>query len=181
MKFSEDEIRDLIKQALSDTKAGIEVEDVLQAPEERFDQVEQALRELFTDNYREFIDDVMLVAPKPATFRVNLPNGNNIFMKWMGEAFEIQVEGKRYRMDYNSEFTQALNHISELFKYGVPKQEGSFDEFSEEGGAPGGFGGGGGDFPGGEGGPTGDFSDLPDEGGEDFGAEEPGTEEPDFA
>ena len=59
MKFSEDEIRDLIKQALSDTKAGIEVEDVLQAPEERFDQVEQALRELFTDNYREFIDDVM--------------------------------------------------------------------------------------------------------------------------
>lgn len=178
MKFSEDEIRDLVKQALSDVKAGLPVEDALEAPEERFDEVEQALKELFTDNYREFIDEVMLVAPKPATFRVNLPNGNNIFMKWLGETFEIQVEGKRYRMDYNSEFTQALNHISELFKYGVPKEEGDFADF-EEGGAPGGFGGGGGDFPGGE--PTGDFTDLPDEGGEELGGEEPAGEEPEFA
>ena len=178
MKFSEDEIRDLIKQALSDVDAGLSAEDVLEAPEERFDQVEQALKELFTDNYREFIDDVVLVAPKPATFRVNLPNGNNIFMKWLGETFELQVEGKRYRMDYHEQFMQALNHITELFKYGTQKTEGSFDEFSEEGGAPGGFGGGG-DFPGEEG-PSGDFSDLPDEGGEELGVE-PETDEPDFA
>ena len=70
---------------------------------------------------------------------------------------------------------QALNHITELFKYGTPKQEGSFDEFGEEGEA--GSPGSGGDFPGE---PTGDFSDIPDEGGEDFGGEEPAGEEPDF-
>ena len=177
MKFSEDEIRDLIKQALSDVNAGLSAEDVLEAPEERFDQVEQALKELFTDNYREFIDDVVLVAPKPATFRVNLPNGNNIFMKWLGETFELQVEGKRYRMDYHEQFMQALNHITELFKYGTQKAEGSFDEFGEGGeaasaGAPGGF----------EGGPTGDFEDLPDDfGGDDTAPDAEGGEEPDFA
>lgn len=175
MKFSEDEIRDLIKQALADVDAGLPAENVLEAPEERFEQVQQALKELFTENYREFIEQVTLVAPKPATFRVDLPNGNNIFLKWLGEAFEIQVEGKRYKMDYHEQFMQALNHITELFKYGTPKQEGSFDEFGEEGEA--GSPGSGGDFPGE---PTGDFSDIPDEGGEDFGGEEPAGEEPDF-
>ena len=178
MKFSEDEIRDLVKQALADVNAGLPTDQALEAPEERFEEVEQALKELFTENYREFIDEVMLVSPKPATFRVDLPNGNNIFLKWLGEAFEIQVEGKRYRMDYHEQFLQALNHITELFKYGTQKEQGSFDEFSEEGGAPGGFGGGGGDFPGE---PTGDFSDLPDEGGEELGGEEPAGEEPEFA
>ena len=177
MKFQEDEIRDLVKQALADTKAGLPVEKVLEDPNERFIDVESALKELFTEDYLQFIEGVELVAPKPSIFRVNLPNGNHIFLKWLGESFEIQVEGKRYRMDFNSEFTQALSHISELFKYGVMKQEGSFDEFADGGeagmsaGTPGGF----------EGGPAGDFSDLPDEGGEDFGGEEPGTEEPDFA
>ena len=177
MKFQEDEIRDLVKQALADTKAGLPAERTLEAPEERFYDVESALKELFTENYREFIDEVKLIAPKPATFRVDLPNGNNIFMKWLGESFEVQVEGKRYRMDYNSEFTQALSHISELFKYGTMKSEGEFDEFADggEAGSPGGFGGGG-DFPGDEG-PTGDFEDIPDTG--DFGGEEP-AEEPDF-
>jgi curved DNA-binding protein CbpA len=175
MKFSEDEIRDLIKQALADVDAGLPAENVLEAPEERFEQVQQALKELFTENYREFIEQVTLVAPKPATFKVDLPNGNNIFLKWLGEAFEIQVEGKRYKMDYHEQFMQALNHITELFKYGTPKQEGSFDEFGEEGEA--GSPGSGGDFPGE---PTGDFSDIPDEGGEDFGGEEPAGEEPDF-
>lgn len=175
MKFSEDEIRDLIKQALADVDAGLPAENVLEAPEERFEQVQQALKELFTENYREFIEQVTLVAPKPATFRVDLPNGNNIFLKWLGEAFEIQVEGKRYKMDYHEQFMQALNHITELFKYGTPKQEGSFDEFGEEGEA--GSPGSGGDFPGE---PTGDFSDIPDEEGEDFGGEEPAGEEPDF-
>ena len=177
MKFSEDEIRDLIKQALSDVDAGLSAEDVLEAPEERFEQVEQALKELFTDNYREFIDQVTLVAPKPATFRVDLPNGNDLFLKWLGEAFEIQIEGKRYRMDYHEQFMQALNHLTELFKYGTAKQEGSFDEFGEGGeaesaGAP----GSGGDFPGE---PTGDFDDIPTD-GDDFGGEEPAGEEPDF-
>lgn len=177
MKFSEDEIRDLVKQALADVHAGLPTDQALEAPEERFDEVEQALKELFTENYREFIDEVMLVSPKPATFRVDLPNGNNIFLKWLGECFEIQVEGKRYRMDYHEQFMQALNHITELFKYGAQKTEGSFNEFDEggeagySGGAPGGFG----DEP------TGDFSDLPDEGGEELGGEEPGGEEPDFA
>ena len=175
MKFSEDEIRDLIKQALADVDAGLPAENVLEAPEERFEQVQQALKELFTENYREFIEQVTLVAPKPATFKVDLPNGNNIFLKWLGEAFEIQVEGKRYKMDYHEQFMQALNHITELFKYGTPKQEGSFDEFGEAGEA--GSPGSGGDFPGE---PTGDFSDIPDEGGEDFGGEEPAGEEPDF-
>ena len=175
MKFSDDEIRDLIKQALADVDAGLPAENVLEAPEERFEQVQQALKELFTENYREFIEQVTLVAPKPATFKVDLPNGNNIFLKWLGEAFEIQVEGKRYKMDYHEQFMQALNHITELFKYGTPKQEGSFDEFGEEGEA--GSPGSGGDFPGE---PTGDFSDIPDEGGEDFGGEEPAGEEPDF-
>lgn len=175
MKFSEDEIRDLVKQALADVNAGLPSDQALEAPEERFDEVEQALKELFTENYREFIDEVMLVAPKPATFRVNLPNGNNIFLKWLGECFEIQVEGKRYRMDYAEQFMQALNHITELFKYGTQKTEGSFDEFDEGGeavggGAPGGFG----DEP------AGDFSDLPDE-GDELGGEEPAGEEPDFA
>ena len=54
MKFSEDEIRDLIKQALADVDAGLPAENVLEAPEERFEQVQQALKELFTENYRVY-------------------------------------------------------------------------------------------------------------------------------
>jgi len=174
MEFNKEDIRDLIKQALTDINAGLEAKHALEAPEERFSEVEQTLKELFTDNYRDFIDDVVLVAPKPATFQVTIPNGNHIFLRWLGTSFEAQVEGKRYRLELHNEMIQALFHISEIFKYSPQQEAGSFDEFDEggEAGSP----GGGGDFGGG---PTGDFSDLP-AGDDDFGGDDSAEEEPEF-
>lgn len=156
------------------------------APEKmmgKFPTLKRAVEALLTDQYKEFVDDILWVAPRPSTFRVELKNQQNFILKWTGKGFEAQIQGKRYYINKLAEFEQALDKLNELLKYG-PNSGG---EPGEDAGSDSSGGGStsGGDFPGAEGGAGGGEEAAGTEGGEgeeappaDLGGEELEFQEP---
>jgi hypothetical protein len=156
------------------------------APEKmmgKFPTLKRAVEALLTDQYKEFVDDILWVAPRPSTFRVELKNKQNFILKWTGKGFEAQIQGKRYYINKLSEFEQALDKLNELLKYG-PNSGGEPGEGEDTGSDSSGSssGGGGGDFPGAEGGGEAGGEEAAPEGGEeapaDLGGEELEFQEP---
>jgi len=156
------------------------------APEKmmgKFPTLKRAVEALLTDQYKEFVDDILWVAPRPSTFRVELKNKQNFILKWTGKGFEAQIQGKRYYINKLSEFEQALDKLNELLKYG-PNSGGEPGEGEDTGSDSSGSssGGSGGDFPGAEGGGDAGGEEAAPEGGEeapaDLGGEELEFQEP---
>jgi hypothetical protein len=130
----------------------------------KFPTLRQAIIKLQTEDFKEFVDTIDWISPRPTSFRVNLKNGQDYMLKWTGKTFEAQIMGKRYLLSNIADYQQALDKLAILYRESPMKGAG------EEGGGEfdadtGGGGGGGGDFPGGEGGA---------EGGEDLGGAEGG-------
>ena len=95
----------------------------------------------------EFVGSIDWICPKPTEFRINLKNGTNYTLKWMGEGFQANISGKKYYLPTQADFQKALEKLSILYTEG-PMGE---DEPEEPQGGPEpgpGGGGGGGNFPG---------------------------------
>lgn len=128
----------------------------------KFPTLKKAIIKLQTDQFKEFVDSIDWISPRPSSFRVNIKNGQSYILKWTGTGFEAQILGKRYYIDQIDDYQQALDKLARLYKEGPMSGAGEGEpvEPSDTGGG----GGGGGDFPGEEGGA---------EGGEEPGAETP--------
>ena len=148
----------------------------------KFPSLKQAVESLLTTQYGEFVEEVLWVAPRPSTFRVELKNKQNFILKWTGKGFEAQIQGKRYYINKLADFEQALDKLNELLKYG-PNTGGEPGEGGEDDGSSGSLGStSGGDFPGGEGGGA-EEEPAPEgeagaEGGADLGGEDVEFQEP---
>jgi len=155
---------------IGDEKASEEtvLEDATDTMLEKFPTLKATLVKLMTEDFKEFVDTIDWVSPKPTTFRVNLVNGQDYTLKWTGKNFQAQILGKKYMLGNISDFQQALDKLARLYQEAPLKGAGEEGEGGEE--ADFGGGGGGGDFPGGEGG--GEEAAFDDAGGEG-GAEEP--------
>src|SRR6056300_2106693 len=125
----------------------------------KFPTVREALIKLQTEDFKEFVESIDWISPRPTSFRVNLKNGQDYILKWTGKTFEAQIMGKRYLISNIAEYQQALDKLAILYRESPMKGAGE-EEGGEFDADTGGGGGGGGDFPGGEGGA---------EGGEDLG------------
>jgi len=130
----------------------------------KFPTVRQALIKLQTEDFKEFVETIDWISPRPTSFRVNLKNGQDYILKWTGKTFEAQIMGKRYLLSNIADYQQALDKLAILYRESPMKGAGE-EEGGEFDADTGGGGGGGGDFPGGEGGA---------EGGEDLGGAEGG-------
>ena len=130
----------------------------------KFPTLRQALVKLQTEDFKEFVDSVDWVSPRPTSFRINLKNGQDYILKWTGKTFEAQILGKRYLLSNIADFQQALDKLAVLYKEAPMSGAGTGEP--AEPADTGGGGGGGGNFPGEEGGA---------EGGEEAGAEAPET------
>lgn len=144
------------------------LEDATDTMLSKFPTLKLTLVKLMTKDYKEFLDSIDWVSPKPTTFKINLVNGQDFNLKWTGKNFEAQILGKRYSLGNISDFQQALDKLARLYQEAPLKGAGEIGEGGEE--ADFGGGGGGGDFPGEEGG--GEEAAFDDAGGEG-GAEEP--------
>jgi len=114
----------------------------------KFPSLKQAVESLLTNQYGEFVEEILWVAPRPSTFRVELKNKQNFILKWTGKGFEAQIQGKRYYINKLADFEQALDKLNELLKYG-PNTGGEPGEGGEDAGDSGSSGStSGGDFPG---------------------------------
>jgi len=139
----------------------------------KFPTLKKTLVHLMTPEFEEFVEKVGWMSPKPSTFKVELKNGQDFLLKWMGESFEATVEGKRYYLQNLSEYQQCLDKLTDMLASG-PIQSG-MDAMSGED-IFGGVEGGGGDFPGAEGG-----AEAGTEAGAEAGGETPAGEEDVFA
>ena len=136
----------------------------------KFPTVKAALIKLQTDDFREFVDSIDWISPRPTSFRVNLKNGQDYILKWTGKTFEAQIMGKRYLLSNIAEYQQALDKLAILYK--EAPMTGAGEGEPAEPADTGGGGGGGGDFPGEDGGATGEDPAVPDDaGGEEGGAD----------
>jgi hypothetical protein len=153
----------------------------------KFPTLKKAIIKLQTDQFKEFVESIDWISPRPSSFRVNIKNGQYYILKWTGTGFEAQILGKRYYIDKIDDYQQALDKLGRLYREGPMSGagEGEAAEPSDTGGG----GGGGGDFPGGEGGAEGgEEGEDPvaalggevggEEGGEDLTGEPIDFEEP---
>lgn len=129
-----------------DLKGGAELPDATDMILAKFPTLKHAIIKLQTEDFKEFVSTVDWISPRPTAFRVNLKNGQNYILKWMGEGFEAQIMGKKHYINSLSDYQQALNKLSILYREGP--MQGAGQDF--EGEDSDGFGpsGGGGDFPG---------------------------------
>lgn len=128
----------------------------------KFPTLKSTIVKLQTEDFKEFVDSIDWISPRPTSFRINLKNGQDYILKWTGKTFETQILGKRYLLSNIADYQQALDKLAILYKEAPMAGAGEGDGEGFEPETSGG-GGGGGDFPGEEGGA---------EGGEDFGGEE---------
>ena len=161
---------------IGDIKASKEtvLEDATDTMLEKFPTLKMTLIKLMTEDFKEFVDTIDWVSPKPTTFRVNLVNGQDFTLKWTGKNFQAQILGKKYFLGQIDDFQQALDKLARLYQEAPLKGAGEEGE-AEGGEADFGGGGGGGEFPGEEGGGGEDaaFTEPGAEGGEEGGGEEP--------
>lgn len=75
---------------------------------------------MMTDSFREYVDAIFIVAPKPTTFKVFLHNGQYFFLQFMGEAYQATVQGKNYYLMSIGEKERCMMAISRLLRYGSP-------------------------------------------------------------
>ena len=128
----------------------------------KFPTLKQAIIKLQTEDFKEFVESIDWISPRPTSFRINLKNGQDYILKWTGKSFEAQIMGKRYLLSNIADYQQALDKLAVLYKEAPMTGAGTGEPADTD---TGGGGGGGGEFPGEEGGA---------EGGEDLGGEEGG-------
>ena len=168
---------------IGDEKASEEtvLEDATDTMLEKFPTLKATLVKLMTKDFKEFVDTIDWVSPKPTTFRVNLVNGQDFTLRWTGKNFQAQILGKKYMLGNISDYQQALDKLARLYQEAPLKGAGEGEGEAEGGEADFGGGGGGGDFPGEEGGgEEAAFDDTGAAGGEEGGGEDLGGEEIDF-
>lgn len=149
---------------------GAVLEDATDTMLSKFPTLKQAIVKLQTDQFKEFVDSIDWISPRPSEFRINLMNGQEYILKWTGTGFEANIQGKRYYINKIDDYQQALDRLALLYREGPMKGAG---EEGEGEGADDDFGSAdtsGGDFPDDEGGGGEDIGG--DEGGEDLGGEE---------
>lgn len=133
-------LRDLILECYVEVLR--EQEDVLPTSTQeilgKFPTLKKNLNNLLTSEYENFVNGIDWVAPKPTTFRINLVNGEQFYLKWTGKGFESQIGGKKYYLDKTDEFQQALDKLNELLKYNPmgSGQEGEGEVGGDEFGEP---------------------------------------------
>ena len=129
-------------------EAGNQLPDATDQMLAKFPTLKHALVRLHSEQYPEFVAGVEWVSPKPTMFRVELTNGQNYTLKWLGKDFEANISGKNYYLGQLIGFQQALRKLSDLYHGGpISSEDGeSAEEGPDDKGAS---GSGGGDFPGG--------------------------------
>ena len=112
----------------------------------KFPTLKAAIIKLQTEDFKEFVDKIDWISPRPTEFRINLKNGQDYILKWTGTGFEAQIMGKRFYIDKINDYQQALDKLAILYKEGPMGGAGEGEPADVDSG--GSAGGGGGDFPG---------------------------------
>lgn len=135
----------------------------------KYPGLNEVMEYMMTKDFKDYLNAIFIVAPKPTTFKVILHNGQYFFLQFMGKAYQATVLGKNYYLMSIGEKERCMLAIARLLRYGMPiKTKGP--EGGEEGTRPEGEAGGGetgGAESGGEAGGEETAAAAPEAGGEE--------------
>lgn len=139
----------------------------------RFPKLKELMEDLMSPAFGRFISNIRITAPKPTVFNVELINGQEFDITYIGQSrFRIRISGKKYYPSNIQDLERASQSIADLLLLINPKnaienknkefdanlandlQNGGGSSFSGGGGSPG-------TFPGGE--------NQPDQGNSELG------------
>ena len=87
----------------------------------KFPELKEIIISLLTADFDPFLGGIDWVAPRPTTFRINLRNGQEFYLIWMGRSWIAQVEGKKYYLLNLPEEERAVEAIARILRYGSPE------------------------------------------------------------
>ncbi len=71
---------------------------------DKYDNLKEIMSELMSDDFKELLTGIYILAYKPSTFKILLHNGQFFFMTFMGEAYQATVSGKNYFLLYHNRY-----------------------------------------------------------------------------
>jgi hypothetical protein len=117
-------IKQLIKEELADfmhPKEAITFEDnPLEFIIQKYPSLDATMADLLTNEYRDYVTGIYIIAPKPTTFRVLLHNGQEFYLIYGPKAYIVKVSGKKYNLMNMTEEQFATKAIAQLLELGMP-------------------------------------------------------------
>jgi hypothetical protein len=96
----------------------------------RFPGLKKLMEDLMSPAFGRYVNGINIVAPKPTTFKVDLTNGQDFSIKYIGKGnFNIKVAGKKYDPLNIGELERASQSIADLLELNYAPKE-------AEGGTP---------------------------------------------
>lgn len=91
----------------------------------RFPGLKKIMEDLMSPAFGRYVNGINIVAPKPTTFKVDLTNGQDFSIKYIGKGnFMIKVAGKKYNPLNIGELERASQGIADLLELNyAPKEE----------------------------------------------------------
>jgi hypothetical protein len=106
---------------------------------QKYPSLDATLADLMTENYRDYITGVYVIAPKPTTFRILLHNGQEFYLIYGPNSYTAKVSGKKYYLLNLNEEQFAINAIASLLELGMPPgSEGPGEQMDNEANTQGG-------------------------------------------
>jgi hypothetical protein len=88
---------------------------------QKYPTLTKTLVELLTDDFRNYIVGVYIMAPKPTIFKIVLHNNRSFHLIFMGDdKYEAKVSGKKYWLASIDELERATIAIADLLMMGTP-------------------------------------------------------------
>jgi hypothetical protein len=97
----------------------------------RFPGLKKVMEDLMSPAFGRYVNGINIVSPKPTTFKVDLTNGQDFSIKYIGKGnFNVKVAGKKYDPLNLGELERASQAIADLLELNYAPSEG------KEGSAP---------------------------------------------
>jgi len=87
---------------------------------QKYPSLDDTLKDLLTDYYRDYVTGIFVVAPKPTTFKILLHNGQMFYLIYGPKSYIAKVSGKRYFLLNLNEEESAVLAIADLLMLGRP-------------------------------------------------------------
>jgi hypothetical protein len=102
----------------------------------RFPGLKKVMEDLMSPAFGSYVNGISITAPKPTTFKVDLVNGQDFNIKYLGRGkFDVKVAGKKYNPINIGELERASQSIADLLELNYAPAEGK--EQMEKPAAPG--------------------------------------------
>jgi hypothetical protein len=103
----------------------------------RFPGLKKLMEELMSPAFGRYVNGINIVAPKPTTFQVDLINGQDFSIKYIGKGnFQVKIAGRKYDPLNLGELERASQGIADLLELNYAPAEGKEQMGAEPGAAP---------------------------------------------